>query len=116
VKHWAVKVDANQAELVGKLRDMGVSAVLTHRVGGGFPDVACGWKAPCEHCGHRAPRTFLLEIKQAPFTLKNGELSRAAVRLTPDEEKFHREFQGGVTVVRDLEDVLRVIGFAKGGK
>lgn len=50
----AAKVDGNQAEIVARLRSIGVWVLHLHAVGKGCPDLLC-W--------HRG-RYFLLEIKE----------------------------------------------------
>lgn len=49
----AAKVDANQPDIVKRLREIGVWVRPMHRVGEGFPDLLC-W--------HRG-RFFLVEVK-----------------------------------------------------
>lgn len=90
----AKKVDANQKELVKQIRKIpGVSVFITSMVGDGFVDVIAG---------HRG-KSYLLEIKdpsQPPSKRK----------LTPDEQEFHRTWQGHAAVVETLDDVLRELG------
>lgn len=86
----AARTDANQAEIVEALRQVGASVVLLHQVGGGCPDIGVGFR------GH----TYLLEIKA-----EGG-------RLTEDEREWHASWRGHVAVVYSVEDALRVIGAA----
>lgn len=89
----AARVDANQAEIVAALRDVGCSVADTSRLGQGFPDLVVG----------RAGITFLLEIK-------NGRAIPSAQRLTPDEQAWHQAWRGQVAVVRSVEEALAVVG------
>ena len=85
----AAKIDANQNALVDALRAGGASAFITSAVGNGFTDLVVGY------CGG----TFLIEVK-------NGNLPPSRRRLTPAQEKFHREWTGGpILLFETLEDV-----------
>ena len=84
----AAKVDANQGEIVAALRAVGASVAPAHTMGGGFPDLVVG------HQGV----TYLLEVK----TPKG--------KLTPDQERWHPEWRGQVSVVRTAEEAWAVIG------
>lgn len=84
----AARVDANQAEIVAALRQVGASVVLLHQVGGGCPDIGVGYRG----------RTYLIEIKA-----KGGT-------LTEDEREWHQQWRGQVAVVYSREEALRVIG------
>lgn len=87
----ASRVDDNQADLVAKLRDAGMSVAVTSQVGHGFPDLVVGY----EGCN------LLLEVKDP-----NKSPSRR--KLTPDEVKWHDEWQGTVHVVTTPQEVLEL--------
>jgi len=91
------KTDGNHSRLLKQIRCIpGVSVFSTHRVGQGFPDVILGLSF------NGVRRNFLLEIKdpsQPPSKRK----------LTPDEVKFHESWNGQVSVVETIEDVLKII-------
>jgi hypothetical protein len=60
--------------------------------GDGFPDIAVGYGGV----------TMLVEIK-------DGSKSPSRQRLTPAEKLFHRDWAGGVMIVRDVGDVPEVV-------
>ncbi len=91
----AAKVDANHNEIVQAARAVGCSVWSTAAVGKGFPDlvVAC-------------PRTFqnwLIEVK-------DGSRPPSERKLTPDEQKFHREWVGRKAVVENVEQLYILLG------
>jgi hypothetical protein len=91
------KVDVNQPELVDQIRQIpGVSVRHTHMVGAGFVDLVVGFRG----------KNFLLE-------LKNPDMPPSKRKLTPDEEKFFKEWTGQVAIVHNLEDVLKIINQKK---
>ena len=85
---WAAKVDANQAEIVDALRQVGASVLVLSRVGQGCADLAAGIRG----------ETFFLEVK----TDKG--------KLTPAEREFMDEWRGHYAIVRTPEEALRAIG------
>jgi hypothetical protein len=91
------KVDVNQPELVDQIRQIpGVTVRHTHMVGNGFVDIIVGFQK----------NNFLLEIKdpsQPPSKRK----------LTPDEQKFFKEWTGQAAIVHNLDDVLKIINQKK---
>ena len=84
----AAKVDDNQAAIVDALRNAGFSLRSTAAIGGGFPDIVCGYGG----------RTFLCEVK-------DGSKPPSARKLTPDQVKFRDEWKGNYTVLESIEDV-----------
>ena len=82
------RTDANQAEIVDALREVGAAVLHLHQVGKGCPDILVSFR----------DTNYLMEIKTA-----NGE-------LTPDEINFFQTWRGPVCVVRNAEDALRTIG------
>jgi len=87
VKH---KTDHNQAEIVEALRAIGASVQDLSAVGGGCPDLACGFRG----------QVFMLEIKNPATKGKLNVLQKV----------WHKNWNGHVAVVRTVEEALREIG------
>ena len=87
------RVDANQREIVAVFRKAGATVEHLSNVGGGCPDIVVGY------LGHNV----LVEIK-------DGSKSPSARQLTPDQQKFHAEWQGAVAVVRNEVEAAGLIG------
>jgi hypothetical protein len=85
---WARRVDANQAEIVDVLRQLGASVLILSRVGQGCADLAVGLRG----------ETFFLEVK----TDKG--------KLTPAEKEFMDSWRGHYAIVRTPEEALKAIG------
>lgn len=86
---YARRVDKNQADIVAHLRTVpGVTVFHLHRVGHGFPDLIVGYQGV----------NYLMEIKDG------------SGKLTADEKDFFELWRGQVTVVRDFDDALGVLG------
>lgn len=93
------RIDANQNEVVKKLRQCGVSVQILSAVGNGCPDLLCGFHG----------RTVILE-------LKDGDKAGSRRKLTVGEHAWHANWSGQVDVVRDFEEALDVIlRVARGG-
>jgi Holliday junction resolvase len=96
----ASRVDANQAEIVKALRDVGAHVRPTHMVGAGFPDLVAVFRGV----------VYLIEIK-------DGKKIPSKRRLTADEQAYHVLVaqQGGYTipVVETAEQALRVLGLVE---
>lgn len=95
---YAAHVDANQPAVVAHLRGLGFHVALTHRVGGGFPDmIVTGTRLPSGDVA-----ALLVELKNVAG--KN--------RLEPSEAAWHASYpEGGPLIVaRAAEDVLRWFG------
>lgn len=87
------KVDANQKEVLAKLRELpGVTIQDLHGVGQGCPDFVVGFLG----------RNYFIE-------LKDGDKPKHQKQLTPDEEKFHKEWTGQVSVCESWQDVFKLI-------
>ena len=86
----AARVDANQAEIVEALRQVGASVQLLHRVGGGCPDILVGYRG----------QNWLMEIKLPTGRVRQGQ------------REWHQQWRGHVAVVYSVGDALRVIGAA----
>lgn len=89
----AAKVDANQSEIVAALRSIGVTVQPLHAVGGGVPDLLCGWQG----------ENYLLEVK-------DGSKPPSARRLTTDQVKWHGDWRGQKAVVCSVIEALEAIG------
>lgn len=87
----AAKVDANQAEIVKVLRQVGVSVQPLHMVGGGVPDLLCA-------IGNRV---FLIEVK-------DGAKVPSAQKLTPDQVVWHAAWPAPVHIVNSVDAALAV--------
>jgi len=86
------RVDANQKNIVSKLREIGCSVLHTHQLGKGAPDIIVGFNG----------KNYLFEIKDG-----NKPLSQQ--KLTVDEIKFKAEWQGRYDVVSSLDKLLEII-------
>lgn len=86
------KVDANQAMVVKQLRNIGASVAVTSMVGHGFVDFVVGYRK----------KNFIIE-------LKDENKPPSARKLTPDEEKFHREWRGQIAVCNSFREILKII-------
>jgi len=84
----AARVDANQAEIVAALRQVGASVQPLHMVGRGCPDIVVGF---------RRANVFM-------------EIKSPCGKLTQDEREWIRAWRGEVVIVRSPEDALRAIG------
>ena len=80
----AAKTDASQSEIVDALREAGISVFVTP-IGNSFPDLVCAYRGYCA----------LVECKTG------------TAKLTRGQEKFKREWQGTVIVVRTAEEAVR---------
>lgn len=82
------KVDANQPEIVADLREMGVAVEVTSDIGGGFPDIICGYMG----------FNFLFEIKKD-----------ANEKLTPDEQKFTAYWLGQISTIFSAGHAMEIM-------
>lgn len=88
----AARTDANQTQIVRKLRQMGHSVAATHTVGNGFGDIVVGIRG----------QNYLFEIKdptQPP----------SARKLTPPEVKFHSAWRGQIDTILTAEEAHEII-------
>jgi hypothetical protein len=93
VARRAAKVDANHADVVTALRDLGYSVTSTAPVGNGFPDVAVGFRDD-----RGEPMTVLLEIKASP----KHKLNRL-------EQEWFSAWTGAAYVVTSPKDAVQLI-------
>ena len=84
----AAKVDANQAEIVAALRKVGATVELLHRVGGGCPDLAVGYKGA----------NYFIEVK-------DGKRELSSVQV-----EWHGSWRGAVAVASNVDEALAIIG------
>ena len=90
------RVDANQAEVISQLRGIpGVKVAITSQLGGGFPDFVIGYQGV----------NYLIE-------LKDGAKPPSRRKLTEDEKRWHRLWDGygQVAVCKSFEECCAVIG------
>lgn len=93
----AARVDANQEQIVSALRAAGASVHSLASVGLGIPDLLVGYNG----------FTVLMEIK-------DGNKPFSQQRLTPAQQKFHKEWTGGsIAVVNSAEGALRILRICK---
>ncbi len=88
----AAKVDANQAEIVQALRQIGAVVQSLAAVGQGCPDLLVL---------HRN-KLHLLEVK-------DGNKPPSAQKLTPDQVEWHRVWAGHVVVVNSVDSAIAAI-------
>jgi hypothetical protein len=87
------RTDANQKKIVEMVRKLpGASITSTHTIGKGFPDLVIGYKGI----------NYLIEIK-------DGKKPPSARKLTPDEVKFHHEWSGQISIIKNLDELLQII-------
>jgi hypothetical protein len=85
-------VDSNQSDIVAALRAIGASVSPTHTIGGGFPDLVCGFRG----------RSVLFEIKdpaQPPSKRK----------LTDDEAIWFGNWKGEAYVIETAEEAIQIL-------
>lgn len=78
----AKRVDANQAQIVSDLRELGASVADIHTVGDGVPDLLVAYRGWC----------LPVEIKTQ------------AGRMTPDEVEFQENWRGPLGLLRSYYD------------
>lgn len=84
----AAKIDVNQPEIVDALRKAGCTVQHLHMVGSGCPDILVG------HMG----KNYLIEIKSG------------GGKLTKHEKAFHTTWMGQVSIARNADEALAIIG------
>lgn len=89
----AAKIDANQNEIVNALRDIGCSVQSLAAVGKGVPDLLVA--------NHRG-ELFLMEIK-------DGSKPPSARKLTPDQVKWHDNWNSEIHVVLTVEQAIDIV-------
>ncbi len=95
----AHRIDANQPDIVAALRAAGATVCSLAGAADGMPDLMVG----------ASGKTALIEVK-------DGSRCPSERRLTPDQRKWHAEWQGGtLAVVCDVESALRVLAVMRAG-
>ena len=89
----AGRVDANQAEIVKALRQIGCDVLSLAGLGNGAPDLLC-FRAPIGYT--------LLEVK-------DPAQKPSARKLKPLQLAFHAAWQGPIHVVETVDDAVRVV-------
>jgi hypothetical protein len=88
----AMRVDANQEQIVSALRARGAGVRVISQ-GDGIPDLLVGYRG----------YTILMEVK-------DGQKVPSARKLTPAEQKFFDDWQGGMLViVNSVEEALETL-------
>jgi hypothetical protein len=88
----AMRVDANQEQIVSALRARGAGVRVISQ-GDGIPDLLVGYKG----------FTILMEVK-------DGQKVPSARKLTPAEQKFFDDWQGGMLViVNSVDEALETL-------
>ena len=88
----AMRVDANQEQIVSALRARGAGVRVISQ-GDGIPDLLVGYRG----------FTILMEVK-------DGQKVPSARKLTPAEQKFFDDWQGGMLViVNSVEEALETL-------
>lgn len=93
---WNPKVDANQKDIVTKLRQCGISVLHLHGVGKNAPDLCCGYRGV----------TTLLEVKSTKKQTmgKTPKAIREAAQIT-----WCETWQGPAAVVRSFDEALAFV-------
>jgi hypothetical protein len=89
----AARIDDNHREIVRALRAVGATVHDTSTLGGGFPDLAVGYRGI----------NFLLEIK-------DGAKTPSRQRLTKDQQNFFTLWRGTASIVTNELEALHAIG------
>ncbi len=88
----ANRIDDNQNDIVAALRKAGATVRVISQ-GDGIPDLLVGFRG----------ETILFEVK-------DGNKPPSARQLTPAEQKFFNEWEGGLCViVKSVEDALEML-------
>jgi hypothetical protein len=88
----ANRIDDNQNDIVAALRKAGATVRVISQ-GEGIPDLLVGFRG----------ETILFEVK-------DGNKPPSARQLTPAEQKFFNEWEGGLCViVKSVEDALEML-------
>lgn len=86
------KADANQPEIVKALRGAGCTVEHLHAVGAGCPDLLCAID----------DKVFLIEVK-------DGAKIPSKQALTPDQVRWHAEWNAEVHIVNSVAAALAVV-------
>ncbi len=91
------RTDANQKEIVSKLRELGAKVVLLHNVGNSCPDLLVGYRG----------RTWLMEAKGESMRKRFSKTGG----LSPGQVDWHDAWPGGelVTVNSPAQEVYALL-------
>lgn len=98
---YRTRADANQKEIDRALRSVGASVVSLGNVGKGCPDRLVGFRG----------KMYLMETKNKSRSAKYSIKDRENHMRSPDQIKFHQEWQGGeIFIVYSPDEALKIIG------
>jgi hypothetical protein len=87
------RTDANQSEIVEAYLRAGCTVQLLHQVGGGCPDLVCGYRGV----------NYLIEVK-------DGSKPPSRCKLNPIQEMWHLLWAGQKAVAKNVTEALAVVG------
>ena len=93
------RTDSNQSCVVERLRRLGCLVLPIHMVGHGCPDLICGIYHPV------SDKPLLLCL----IEIKDGEKPPSQRKLTPDEAKFHSDWEGFVYIINSAEEAQELV-------
>ena len=88
----AANLDQNHREIVAALTSIGATVQSLASMGGGVPDLLCGWRGI----------NVLIEIKP-------GDKPPSARQLTADEREWHARWAGQVSVAETPEQAQEIV-------
>lgn len=86
------RTDDNQTLLVKVARQCGATVQILSQVGSGCPDLLIGMRG----------KNFLVEVK-------DGTQPPSQRKLTPDQEKWHREWNGQKRVITSVSEMIEFL-------
>lgn len=93
----AARIDDNQKQIVGELRQLpGCTVTSTAGVGNGFPDIVVGYQGI----------NYLFEIK-------DPAKPPSARKLTEHEHRFHEAWTGQISVIQATEEAMEIMGIKR---
>ena len=90
--NYSKRADANQAEIVKALRDIGATVQHLHTLGHGCPDLLVGIRGI----------NLLLEVK-------DGGKPQSRRSLTDDEREWHEAWRGQVCIVNSVDQAVMLV-------
>ena len=94
----AARVDGNHSDIKRDFELLGCSVADTSGAGDGFPDLVVGFVT--SHFPFKV--NVLVEVK-------DGSKPPSERKLTPKQKIFHDNWIGPIEIVKDQEDVIRVV-------
>jgi len=95
-----MRADANQAQIVKKLRDMGATVVILSQVGGGCPDLLCGFQG----------RNYVFEVKTPQAARKKNPFGKSV--LSDRQVKWFLLWKGHANIIRSFEEAVSIFNNA----